>query len=357
MMSSILRRLIVTLGIFAIPTIVAAEETTIKVGWCIKSYNNGIAPIAVANRMGWFAKMGIKVEVVPISGSNDCVRFIGTRDILFAIPSVEPVALFRATGLKSKVFYTAYQGNIYSIAVPADSPIKDVAGLKGKKIGVNSMASASAVLARAALANAGLDPSRDVTFVVAGEGAQALALLKSQQVDALSQYDMQYAFLGNAGVPMRILSTPETERFPGNGFVALDETLKSRRKEAIALARGYAMGTIYSINNPAGAIKMLWEEYPQSKPTGKDPSKALSDEVNILQARIANWKLEKGGVTRWGENSLLNYQNYLDFLLKQEVFKAPVKAADVVDNEFVTDINAFDANDVIRQAKQDALAN
>lgn len=352
MISLILRRLIVTIGVVAMPTMASCEETTIKVGWCVKSYNDGIAPIAVATRMGWFAQMGIKVEIVPIAGSNDCVRFIGTRDILFAIPSVEPVALFRATGLKTKVFYTAYQGNIYGIAVPVDSPIKNVAGLKGKKIGVNSMASASGVLARAALANAGLDPNRDATFVVAGEGAQALALLKSQQVDALSQYDMQYAFLGNAGAPMRILPTPETEHFPGNGFVALDETLKSRRKEAIALARGYAMGTIYSIHNPAGAIKMLWQEYPQSKPAAKDESKALADEVSILQARIANWKLEKGGVVRWGESSLPNYQNYFDFLLKQDVLKTSVKAAEIVDNDLVPDINAFDADAVIRQAEE-----
>ena len=44
-------------------------------------------------------------------------------------------------GVKMKVFYTAYQGNIYGIEVPADSPIKSFSDLKGKKIGVASMAS------------------------------------------------------------------------------------------------------------------------------------------------------------------------------------------------------------------------
>jgi NitT/TauT family transport system substrate-binding protein len=214
------------------------------------------------------------------------------------------------------------------------------------------MASAAAVLARAAIANAHLDPNKDVSFVVVGLGAQSLTLLNNQQVDALSQFDMQYAFLANSGIPMRTLPTPEMEKFPGNGFIALEDTLKSRRKEAVALARGYAMGTIYSIANPAAAIKLLWREYPQTKPAGKEPAKALSDEVNILNARIVNWKLERGGVTRWGESSIQNYQAYLDFLLKHNVMKEKVSAADIIDNTLLTEINDFDINKLIEQAKQ-----
>ena len=39
---------------------------------------------------------------------------------------------------------------------------------------------------------------------------------------------------------MRYLDRSQIERFPGNGFLALEETLKTRRKELIGLARAYA---------------------------------------------------------------------------------------------------------------------
>ena len=77
-------------------------------------------------------------------GSGDCVKAVATRDVLFSLPSVEPLAVIRTQGVKAKMFYTAYQGNIYGFAVPDDSPIKSVADLRGKKIGLISMGSAGA---------------------------------------------------------------------------------------------------------------------------------------------------------------------------------------------------------------------
>src|SRR6202040_2549380 len=107
--------------------------------------------------------------------------------------SMEPVAIIRPQGVKVKNFYTAYQGNIYGIAVPEDSPVKTFADLKGKRIGVISMASAGVIIPRPLAAMNGLDPVRDVSIRVAGEAAQTAALLRSHQVDALSQFDTQYA--------------------------------------------------------------------------------------------------------------------------------------------------------------------
>ena len=65
------------------------------------------------------------------------------------LPSIEPLAILQKDGVKARFFYTAYQGNIYGIAVPETSPVKSVADLKGKKIGVTSMASGGVIVARA----------------------------------------------------------------------------------------------------------------------------------------------------------------------------------------------------------------
>src|SRR5205814_218696 len=167
------------------------------------------------------------------------------REIPFSLPSVEPLAAARAQGVKAKIFYTAYQGNIYGIAVPADSPIQKITDLKGKTVSVISMGSGGVPAAKALIATAGMNPERDVNIVVAGEGAQTAAMLRNKQVDALSQFDTQYAMVENAGVKLRLLDTKEIDRYPSNGFLALEETLNARRKDAVGLARGYAKGTLF----------------------------------------------------------------------------------------------------------------
>src|SRR3954451_4563322 len=180
----------------------ALAQTTVKVAWCARTVSSAAAPFAIATKMGWFAKDGIKVELVPMPGSTDCVKAVATKDVQYGLPSIEPLAIIRPQGVKIKNYYTAYQANIYGIAVPEASPIKNFADLKGKKIGVTSMASAGVIVARALAKEHGFNPDKDVSIVVAGEAAQTAALLRNNQVDALSQFDTQYALTENAGAKL-----------------------------------------------------------------------------------------------------------------------------------------------------------
>jgi NitT/TauT family transport system substrate-binding protein len=348
-----MRRLVTAIAIvcLSIQAIEATAQSTVRVGICARAITVAVAPFAVATKMGWYAKDGLKVELVPIPGSTDCIKFVATGDVAYALPSVEPLAIIRAQGVKAKTFYTAYQGYIYGIAVPQTSAIKRFADLKGKSIGVTSMGSAGVVVARALVANAGLDPDRDVRIVVAGEGVQPATLLRASQVDALSQFDIQYAMVENTGVKLRLLPSPEIEHFPSNGLVALEETLGSKRKQSIALAQSYAKGTLFAIANPEAAIRMMWEIYPQSRSTGKDEATALRDDVNVLQARIQNWKLERGGVSKWGESSERNYAAYVEFLQKWGILKERTPIRDLITNDLIAEINDFDQAKIIAEAK------
>jgi len=329
----------------------AQAQTNVRVAWCAKTVSSAAAPYAIATKMGWFAKSGIKVELVPMPGSTDCVKAVATKDVQYGVPSIEPVAIIRPQGVKIKNFYTAYQANIYGIAVPEDSPIKTFADLKGKKIGVTSMASAGVIVARALAKNNGFDPDKDVSIVVAGEAAQTAALLRSHQVDALSQFDTQYALTENAGAKLRLLDTKDIANFPSNGFIALEDTLANKRAESVAVAKGYAMGTVFALANPEAAIRILWEVFPQTKATGKDEATAMRDDVKTLEARAKSWKLESVGAKKWGENLVPNYEKYAEFLLKNGVLKQPVSGADLVTNDLIDDINKFDAKEIEAQAK------
>jgi NitT/TauT family transport system substrate-binding protein len=338
-------------GVLALASAAQAQLETIKVGWCSRTVSSAGSPFAVATKMGWFEKAGIKVELVPLPGSGDCVKLVATGEIPFALPSAEPLLVIRPQGADVKMYYTAYQGNIYGIAVPADSPLKTVADLKGKKIGVIGMGSAGAIFARALVADAGMDPTKDVSIVVAGEGGQTAALLSNGSVDALSQFDTQYALVENAGVKLRLFEHPGIGKYPSNGFVALGETLKTKRRQAAAIAQGYAMGTAFAMANPEAAIRILWEVYPQTKATGKDEATAMRDDIATLNARAKSWNYKAVDAKRWGDNVEANYTPFVDWLLKNGVIKQKLAYGEFVDNSLLDDINAFDEAAVIAAAK------
>ncbi|MBV8838366.1 MAG: ABC transporter substrate-binding protein [Alphaproteobacteria bacterium] len=329
----------------------AQAETTVRVAWCAKTVSSAAAPFAIATKMGWYKEAGIKVELVPLPGSTDCVKAVATKDVQYGLPSIEPVAIIRPQGVKIKNFYTAYQANIYGIAVPEDSAIKTFADLKGKRIGVTSMASAGVIVARALATNNGFNPDKDVSIVVAGEAAQTAALLRGKQVDALSQFDTQYALTENAGAKLRLLDTKDIANFPSNGFVALEERLANNRAEAIALVEGYAKGSVFAIANPEAAVRIAWEVFPQTKATGKSEADALRDDVKTLEARARSWRIESVGANRWGDNLVANYQAYIDFLVKNGVLKERANANDLVTNDLIEDVNKFDAKAIEAMAK------
>src|ERR1041384_2896611 len=78
----------------------AQEQTTVRVAWCAKTVSSAAAPYAIATKMGWYAKAGIKVELVPMPGSTDCVKAVATKDVQYGLPSIEPVATIRPPGVK-----------------------------------------------------------------------------------------------------------------------------------------------------------------------------------------------------------------------------------------------------------------
>jgi NitT/TauT family transport system substrate-binding protein len=343
---------LVTCGVIATSCAMChAQISTLRVGYCTRTISPIAAPYAVAMKMGWFREEGIEVKLVPLANSSDCVKNITTKEIPFAVADMSALAVARIQGLKAKTFYTAYQGNIFGIAVPVDSPIQKITDLKGKTIGLTSMGGPGLLVAKALIATAGMNPEKDVNFAVAGEGAQTAALVKRKQVDALSQFDVQYAMVENAGIKLRLLDTTAIDRYPSNGFLALEETLRTRGKDAVGLARAYAKGTIFTLTNPEAAVRIFYEVFPEAKPIGKDEATAVQDDMKVLQVRIPKWKLERGGVKRWGESSEANYAAYVDFLFKWGVIKQMVDVKDLITNELIDEINKFDGTKIAAEAK------
>jgi len=120
----------------------------------------------------------------------------------------------------------------------------------------------------------------------------------------------------------------------------------------VALARGYAKGTVFAIANSEAAIRILWEIYPHTKPTGKDEAIALRDDLITLEAHAKNWRYEQVDGKRWGDNFAANYQAYLDRLLDQGIIKTKTDAKDIITNELLDEAINFNENALINEDEQ-----
>ena len=136
-------------------------------------------------REGIFARHGLDVESIEFAGGTRTQQALasGSIDIglaggtdLAAISHGAPVKAIAAMGGPPLDF---------AITVRADGPIKDVAGLRGGRVGVTTLSSLTAWLTQQAARHEGWGPD-GIVRVAAGSGATAWALLRTGQVEGVA---------------------------------------------------------------------------------------------------------------------------------------------------------------------------
>jgi phosphonate transport system substrate-binding protein len=123
------------------------------------------------------------------------------------------------------------------IVVPADSPVQDIAGLKGKRVSFPEQASTSGHLyPRALMLEHGINPDSDLAEVLfsGGHDAALLSMLKGS-ADAACCYDDARTKLIDAGYPDILTSTrvvAYTQEIPADN-VTLAKSLDAELKQKI----------------------------------------------------------------------------------------------------------------------------
>jgi NitT/TauT family transport system substrate-binding protein len=130
---------------------------------------------------GLYRKVGVDLEfrllrgdlgVNAMIGSKEVDYMYGTGTAFLAAVKGAPVKVL-ANNFKSVLFYLMAQPGVQS---PKD--------LKGKKIAVSSLGGSGALSAKASLRALGLDPDKDMTFIVIGAAPIRTAAMESGSVEA-----------------------------------------------------------------------------------------------------------------------------------------------------------------------------
>jgi NitT/TauT family transport system substrate-binding protein len=259
-------------------------------------------------------------------------------DVVHAGTSVGLMQLV-SRGARLKAYYHMITQNFQMPAVPQDSPIRTMADLRGKKLGVIGQGTATIPIVKAVIEDAGVDPN-SVTFIDVGYGAQAAAALwVTHQVDGLAMYDSVYAAIENVNPEryrLRVLRSPYSDRISfQTALVTRTELLTSRRPALVKLARGTAKATIFALENPEARVRIHRQRYhPEQKPTGGDGG-GLAQQTRRDGGAPSTIRIDNMAVPRdkWGYMDPVDVSTYLDTLKRLGDIEPNVQADAIYTNE------------------------
>lgn len=321
----------------------------------VRNIDESLAPFTVAKYLGYYTQEGLDVDLLAVGGSNEVAIQIasGNGDVGEASPAQAVIGMQQdaKSPLDLRYVYNAGYRNIWSISVPADSPVKTIADLRGKKIGVTSLGSAGVTYGKAYVRSGGLNPDTDITFIPIGVGPQAMAAIRQKIVDAIVFWDAANVRFELSGLSLRPLKLDaKLESLPDVSILARNDVIRSKPKMLIGFARAVSKALDFTLANPAAAVLITWKMYPESRPKEKDPQKALARGLKVSQLRMAGWTNPKTN----GKNGLFledDWKNLGDFLLREKQIAQPVPTSRMYTNDFIDEINNYDKAAIVRQAK------
>lgn len=242
----------------------AADKMTLILDWFI---NPDHGPIIIAEEKGYFKEQGLEVEVIAPADPSDPPKLVAAGKADLAVSYQPQLHLQIHEGLPLQRVGTLVATPLNCLLVLADSPIKSIADLKGKKVGFSVAGVEEAVLT-AILTPNGLTMD-DIELVNVNWSLSPS--LMSKQVDAvigafrnfeLNQMDIN-------GVEGRCFYVEE-EGLPSYDeliYVAQPETMDKEKIARFLAATEKA--TQYIVNHPTES----WEIF-------KGTSTELDDELN-----------------------------------------------------------------------------
>jgi NitT/TauT family transport system substrate-binding protein len=330
------------------------KHVTLAVGTSV--LNVGYPMDTLPKTLGYWAAEGYDVDVQPVGTSLQAIQQMVAGNADFAQVNASAIIQSDVTNQLSVRALMANGVTDWTIAVPPESNIRSIADLKGKTIGVFSAVSTGVWLLDHSLREVGLtSESAGISYLPLGLGAAPVEAFRRGQVDALIYWAAAIASFGNAGLPIRQIAPAEWRAYPDYSLATMQRTVENDPDMIVAISRGVAKATIYALANPECAVKLHWQRFPATKPSGVDDATALRTDLNSINAQLASladgFKLNGG--KRWGAVDPAGFDRLQTFLRDAGLIKATIPADTYLAAipDFYARVNDFDA-DKIRAAAQ-----
>jgi NitT/TauT family transport system substrate-binding protein len=215
--------------------------------------NARVAPLWVAEDHGFFIKHGVNASAIFIRQAPVLVAALTAGDVHAAYTGGTTVLTAVAGGADLKIIATLTNRLGYDIvAAPSIKTAKD---LRGKKVGVQTLAGTVWLGAMLGLEHLGLEPQRDkITFLVIGDQTVATQALEAGQIDMTVLDGVFSRRLKQKGFNILAELAKEKIPFSSQGLVARGSTLQDQRDMIESVEKGLLEGIAFCLsprNKPA----------------------------------------------------------------------------------------------------------
>jgi NitT/TauT family transport system substrate-binding protein len=228
-----------------------ATLTTVKQAIPVNGF--GYLPLYVGIERGFFREEGLEMET-PLMGSSAAAAALVNGDVDFATAGTGVRAAMQGAPLKAIIYY--YNTTLFELVVSPD--IRSVEELRGKVMGTSSPGSTEEITASVLVRQAGLDPSRDVTFLLVPAGSQLPTILAGATQGHMLNPDLAVMAQDQG---LRILKTVEevgrVMPAPFSGFSANNDTLQKRPELVKAWMRANLKALQFVRSNPKESAAII----------------------------------------------------------------------------------------------------
>jgi len=213
-----------------------------------------ITNLLVEEDKGFFKAKGIEMGFIPGAGGADAIRNLltGQADVAFT----DPASFFTAIdkGERLRAIYDIYPQNIFNLVSLKSQNITKPSDLKGKRIGVYSLASGTRQNLQILLHQAGLTEA-DVTIVVTGL-LNFLPLMQGQ-VDATAATDTGLLVGKQKGLgDVNVMEVKNYVNISSDFFVVREETFQQKKDVLKRFLQAYRDSAEWMMRSPQEAAKL-----------------------------------------------------------------------------------------------------
>ncbi len=248
-------------------------------------------PFYVGLESGYFSEEGIELSF-DYGWETDLLKLVGTDELQFALASGDQVILARSQGLPVVYVMNWYRRFPVCIVSLADSGIRDVHDLVGRRIGTPATYGASYIGWRALLDAVAIDEAETELISI---GYTQVAALSQGQVDAAICYAMNEPVqMRAAGDNISVIYVADYANLVSNGLITNEKSVEGRSELVQAMVRAALRGLSYTIEHPDEAFEMALKHVPEA---AGDPQTELVNRAKLAES-IEFWRATAGELGR-----------------------------------------------------------